>query len=134
MNDWRNRIELPGSSTDVGTVQRFDALLAQGQASAAIELARGAVQRGSKQMAMHMRLASALLKAGDYREAERIVDNAARTLVPGSPQELLDLVKRLAFFNRSATMRGLAIRLLSAPAWDARAEADFAAMLSMASA
>jgi tetratricopeptide (TPR) repeat protein len=131
MSNWQQRIDVSGSGPDSDILRRIDSMVDAGQLPAAIDVARAAVQRGSKQMAVHLRLANALLKAGEYREAERVVDGAARSLVPGGPQELIDVVRRLAFFNRSATVRGLAIRLLAAPAWDAQAEADFAAMLSM---
>lgn len=85
----------------------------------------------SSDMSGHFRLAADHLKAGRYRDALDVTLAAAK-LAPGGPAELIELAKRLMYFNQSGPMRELATRLLSKPVWHAAAEADFAALLSMA--
>ena len=84
----------------------------------------------SANMPAHFRLAVDHLKAGRYRDALDVTLAAAK-LDPGGPAELIELAKRLMYFNQSGPMRELAARLLSKPVWHAAAEADFAALLSM---
>ena len=72
----------------------------------------------------------ASLKAGRYREAQALTV-AAAALLPASPVELVELVRRLLYFNLSDLLRGVAKRLLERPLSNAAAEADVAAMLSM---
>jgi hypothetical protein len=131
MANWQNRVEITKPSADEGMLRRHAALVAAGDAAGALALATEAVQRGSKRMTMHLRLVSGLQKAGRYREADFALDKAARSTVPDSPAQLVELIRRLAYFNRSSTMRGIAIRLLNAKPWQPAAEADVAAMLSM---
>ena len=52
-------------------------------------------------------------------------------VAPVTPAELVELAKRLMYFNQSGLLREVATRLLSKPVWHAGAEADFAALLSM---
>ena len=73
---------------------------------------------------------SASLKAGKYREAEAMTV-AAASLRPATPMELVELVRRLLYFNLSDLLRRVATRLLERPVSNAAAEADVAAMLSM---
>jgi len=84
----------------------------------------------SANMPAQFRLAVDHLKAGRYRDALDVTLAAAK-LAPGGPAELIELAKRLMYFNQSGPMRELATRLLSKPVWHAAAEADFAALLSM---
>jgi hypothetical protein len=70
------------------------------------------------------------LQAGRYREASRLSLEAA-TLRPTSPVELVELVRRLVYFNHGEALRGIGAALLARPSWSAAAEADVAAMLSM---
>src|SRR3990167_4527235 len=73
---------------------------------------------------------SASLKAGRYREAQAM-PVAAAALRPATPMELIELARRLLYFNLSGQMRGVGKRLLDRPLSNAAAEADVAAMLSM---
>lgn len=73
---------------------------------------------------------SASLKAGRYREAQAMTV-AAAALRPGTPVELVELARRLLYFNLSGPLHGVAKRLLERPLSNAAAEADVAAMLSM---
>jgi len=73
---------------------------------------------------------SAGLKAGKYREAQAMTVAAAK-LRPTTPMELVELARRLLYFNLSGLLRGVARRLLDRPLSNAAAEADVAAMLSM---
>ena len=73
---------------------------------------------------------SASLMAGRYREAQAMTITAA-AVRPGTPMELIELARRLLYFNLSGLMRGFAKRLLDRPLSNAAAEADVAAMLSM---
>ena len=109
---------------------RIDRLRAAGDDAGALVLADAAVHEGSKRMALHFRLASLLLRAGRYRDADAATMRAA-ALSPAEPGELVELGKRLAYFNRAEAMREVAHARLRAPAWSAGAEADFAALLSM---
>jgi tetratricopeptide (TPR) repeat protein len=109
---------------------RIEALAAAGQAQPALDLALQAIAGGSKRMAVHFRAVAACLKLGDYRQALALT-LAAASLVPATPAELVELAKRLVYFNQSETLRELAGRLLAKPVWHAAAEADFAALLSM---
>ncbi|MCX7042717.1 MAG: sulfotransferase [Gammaproteobacteria bacterium] len=72
----------------------------------------------------------ASLKSGQYRDAQAMAV-AAAALRPGTPMELVELARRLLYFNLSGAMRGVAKRLLERPLSNAAAEADVAAMLSM---
>ena len=112
------------------SLRRIDALNAQGQGEAALALAETAVRAGSTRMPIYFRLAAACLKAGRYRDALEVTKSAAQ-LAPGAPGELIELAKRLMYFNQSGLLRDVATRLLSKPVWHAAAEADFAALLSM---
>jgi tetratricopeptide (TPR) repeat protein len=78
-----------------------------------------------------MRLSATLLKLGRYREAGDAIA-AAAALAPAEPAELVELGRRLMYFNLAGAMRDVAGRLLAAPRRNAGAEADFAALLSMA--
>ena len=109
---------------------QIDRLRAAGDDTGALAVAEAAVHEGSKYMAVHFRLASLLLRAGRYRDADAATQHAAR-LSPALPAELVELGKRLAYFNRAAQMRAVARQRLQAPSWSAGAEADFAALLSM---
>ncbi len=115
-------------STDA--LARIDGLRGSGDDAAALALAQELVAAGSTRLAVHFRLASALLRLGHYRDADVATVRAAR-LAPSTPAELVELGKRLAYFNRSATMREVAAARLALPSWSAGAEADFAALLSM---
>jgi tetratricopeptide (TPR) repeat protein len=109
---------------------RVDARRAAGDDAGALALAEAAVAAGSTRLALHFRLASLLLRAGRYREADAATTRAAR-LAPAAPAELVELGKRLAYFNRGEVLRDVAAARLRAPLWHAGAEADFAALLSM---
>ena len=109
---------------------RVDQLRAAGDDAGALALAEAAARDGSQRMALHFRLASLLLRAGRYRDADAATLRAAR-LAPESPAELVELGKRLAYFNRACELRKVAQARLRAPSWSPGAEADFAALLSM---
>jgi tetratricopeptide (TPR) repeat protein len=109
---------------------RVDARRAAGDDAGALALAEAAVAAGSTQLALHFRLASLLLRAGRYRDADAATVRAAK-LAPATPAELVELGKRLAYFNRGEVLRGVAAGRLKAPSWHAGAEADLAALLSM---
>ena len=111
-------------------LRKIDALNSQGQGEAALALAETAVRAGSARMPIYFRLAAACLKAGRYRDALEVTKSAAQ-LAPGAPGELIELAKRLMYFNQSGLLRDVATRLLAKPVWHAAAEADFAALLSM---
>lgn len=70
------------------------------------------------------------LQAGNYRDASRLSLDAA-TRRPSTPLELVELVRRLVYFNHGQALRGIGVALLARPSWSAAAEADVAAMLSM---
>lgn len=112
-------------------LREFEGLAAAGRLDAAAELAEAAIGEGSRRLALRLRLSVALLKLGRYAEAADVLV-AASALKPAEPGELVELGRRLMYFNLAAPMRAVAQRLLSAPRWDAAAEADFAALLSMA--
>jgi len=109
---------------------RIDQARRSGDDAGALAIAEAAVMGGSRQLALHFRLASLLLRAGRYRDADSATLRAA-TLEPAAPADLVELGKRLAYFNRAGAMRELAARRLRAPLLHAGAEADFAALLSM---
>jgi tetratricopeptide (TPR) repeat protein len=109
---------------------RLDQLRAQGDDAAGLQVAEAAVAAGSRQLAVHFRLASLLLRAGRYAEADAVTTRAAQ-LAPATPAELVELGKRLAYFNRAAELRALVASRLRAPPWHAGAEADLGALLSM---
>ncbi len=109
---------------------RIDRMRTAGDEAGALALAEAAVRDGSKRMALHFRLASLLLRAGRYRDADAATRRAAR-LAPAEPAELVELGKRLSYFNRADDMREVAQARLRAPPWSAGAEADFGALLSM---
>ena len=111
-------------------LRKIDALNSQGQGEAALALAETAVRAGSARLPIYFRLAAACLKAGRYRDALEVTKSAAQ-LAPGAPGELIELAKRLMYFNQSGLLRDVATRLLAKPVWHATAEADFAALLSM---
>ncbi len=115
-------------STDA--LARIDALRAAGDDAAALALAQELVAAGSRRLPVHFRLASLLLRTGRYRDADAATVHAAG-LALSTPAELVELGKRLAYFNRSGTMREVASARLALPSWSAGAEADFAALLSM---
>ena len=71
------------------------------------------------------------LKSGHYRQAREAMQ-AAATMGPGAPGELVELAQRLLYFNLAGSLRDVATRLLGRPLWHAAAESDFAALLSMA--
>jgi hypothetical protein len=71
------------------------------------------------------------LKSARYREARDLLQ-ASAVLAPAAPGELVELAQRLLYFNLTGTLREVAQRLLDRPLWHAAAEADFAALLSMA--
>ena len=73
---------------------------------------------------------SASLKSGAYREAQALTV-AAAGLRASAPGELVELARRLLYFNQSGLLRRMATRLLERPVSNAAAEADVAAMLSM---
>ena len=112
-------------------LRELDALLAAGRHEQAAELGLATIAEGSQRLALHMRASLALLKLGRYREAGDVIASAA-ALPPAEPAELVELGRRLMYFNLAGAMRELAGRLLERPRWNAAAEADFAALLSMA--
>ena len=112
-------------------LRELDALLAGGRHEEAAELGLAAIAAGSQRLALHMRVSLALLKLGRYREAGDVIAGAA-SLAPAEPAELVELGRRLMYFNLAGALREVAGRLLERPRWNAAAEADFAALLSMA--
>jgi len=119
------------ASRDTMLMQQFDALVAAGKLDEAATLGRMAFAKGTRQLWLCMRLSVVLLKLGDYRGAAGFIE-AAAALPPADPGELVELGKRLMYFNLAGEMREVAGRLLDEPRWNAAAEADFAALLSMA--
>jgi tetratricopeptide (TPR) repeat protein len=112
-------------------LREFDGLIASGRLEQAAERGFAAIAEGSQRLALRMRLSVALLKLGRYREAGDVVA-AAAALPPAEPAELVELGKRLMYFNLAGAMRDVAGRLLAGPRGHPGAEADFAALLSMA--
>jgi tetratricopeptide (TPR) repeat protein len=112
-------------------LSQFDGLAAAGRLEQAVALGLAAVEEGSRRLALRMRLSASLLKLGRYREAGDTIA-AAAALAPAEPGELVELGRRLMYFNLAGAMREVAGRLLAGPRWNAAAEADFAALLSMA--
>ncbi|MFT3805758.1 sulfotransferase [Arenimonas sp.] len=115
---------------DAHTIARVDALLAQGDARQAATLAQEAIA-GSSSMALVFRLVLALLKQGRYRDAAAQMPGAA-LLWPEQPAELIELGKRLMYFNQTEALAAFTRRLLQRPVWHAAAECDFASLVSMA--
>ena len=111
-------------------LRQVDARLAEGQIAAAVTLAEAAIGADSTSLIIHFRLATAYLKSGRYRDALEVTLRAA-TLVAQTPAELVELAQRLIYFSQAGAVRQLASGLLSRPVWNAAAEADFAALLSM---
>ena len=111
-------------------LQRLDQLLGQGQLDAAMALVEQALRAGERSLPAHFRLASACLRGGRYADALALTMRAA-TLPIAAPGELVELAKRLMYFNQAPALRTLATGLLARPLWHAAAEADFAALLSM---
>lgn len=118
-------------SGDSQALQRIDAMLARGANAEARALAEAAIDAGSQSMALLFRLVVALLKQGRYRAAAARMPGAAR-LWPEQPAELIELGKRLMYFNQSEALAEFTRRLLQRPVWHAAAECDFATLLSMA--
>jgi tetratricopeptide (TPR) repeat protein len=118
----------PGADQPV--LQRIEQLFARGQVDDAVLLAEQAVAAGNPSLPLHFRLAGAYLRAGRYAEALELTVRA-RALRPRAPGELIELAKRLMYFNQAAALRDVASGLLARPLWHAAAEADFAALLSM---
>lgn len=113
------------------TLARIDALLAQGQAAPALSAAETAYAAGPRNLALLFRIVVALLKLGRYREAAaRMAD--ATALSPQQPAELIELGRRLLYFNQAEALAVVAKGLLQRPPWHAAAECDFASLLSMA--
>ena len=119
------------AARDSARLRELDALLAAGRHDQAAELGLAAIAEGNQRLALHMRASLALLKLGRYREAGDVIA-AAAVLPPAEPGELVELGRRLMYFNLAGAMREVAGRLLERPRWNAAAEADFAALLSMA--
>ena len=111
-------------------LERVDRLRAAGDDAGAHALARAAGEGGSPRLALHYRTATLLLRAGRYRDADAATRRAA-ALAPAAPAELVELGKRLAYFNRAEALRELGAARLRLPPWHAGAEADLAALLSM---
>ena len=82
-------------------------------------------------LASQLSLSAARLKAGAYREALEITLAASR-LPAAAPVEQVELAKRLLYFNQSDALRKRVAAMLAKPMGNAAAEADVAAMLSMA--
>lgn len=112
-------------------LQVIDTLLARNDLAGAADISSRLIAAGSPRMSLHFLHATVCLKLGRYQEAEATVQRAA-TLAPAAPGELVELARRLMYFNLSGDMVAVAERLLARPSWHAPAEADFAAMLSMA--
>jgi tetratricopeptide (TPR) repeat protein len=116
---------------ETALLREFDGLAAAGRLDAAVAVAEDAIAEGSTRLALRMRLSAALLKLGRYRDAAATIQGAA-ALAPAEPGELVELGRRLVYFNFAGELRDIAGRLLAKPRWNAAAEADFAALLSMA--
>jgi tetratricopeptide (TPR) repeat protein len=116
--------------SDAEELALIDREIAAGDSVGACEIGERAIQRGSQSLALRLRLVGLYLKLDRYREASESTA-AAAVLAPSTPSELIELAKRLVYFNRSGAMADLAGRLLAKPLWHAAAEADFAALLSM---
>ena len=82
-------------------------------------------------LASQLALAAAQLKAGDYRQSLETT-LAARALPAASPVEPVELARRLLQFNQTGALRESVAAMLAKPVANAAAEADIAAMLSMA--
>jgi tetratricopeptide (TPR) repeat protein len=119
------------ATRDLGLMKRFDALVASGELQEAATLARMAIAKGNRELWLYMRLSVVLLKLGEYRRAAEFLEGAT-ALAPAEPGELVEFGRRLMYFNLAGAMREVAGRLLDKPRWNAAAEADFAALLSMA--
>jgi tetratricopeptide (TPR) repeat protein len=119
------------AARESGVLREFDAHVAAGRLEQAAETGFAAIAEGSQRLALRMRLSVALLKLGRYREAGEVIA-AGAALSPADPGELVELGKRLMYFNLAGAMREVAGRLLAGPRGHPGAEADFAALLSMA--
>ena len=118
-------------SDDRRTLAHVDALLARGDVGGAAVAAAAAIGSGSASLALVFRLVVALLKQGRYREAAARM-SAAADFWPEQPAELIELGKRLMYFNQAEALAGFARRLLQRQVWHATAECDFASIVSMA--
>lgn len=118
-------------SADPRVLARVDAMITQGEFDQAEGVADAAIIAGSKSMGLVFRLVVALLKQGRYRDAAARLP-AAAGLWPEQPAELIELGKRLMYFNQTEALAGFARRLLQRPVWHAAAECDFASLVSMA--
>ncbi len=112
-------------------LRRVDSLAAAGDFESVVELADAAVRAGSKRLLLHFRLIAACLRSNRYARARELT-RAAAMLAPAQPAELVELARRLLYFNLAGDLRALVQRLLARPSWSAAAEADVAALLSMA--
>lgn len=112
-------------------LQAIDALLAANDLAGAAAISAGMIASGSTRLSLHFLHATVCLKLGRYREAEDSIHRAA-SLSPAAPGELVELARRLMYFNLSGDLVAVAARMIDRPSWHAPAEADFAAMLSMA--
>ena len=127
----RRRLDPGMNSPGQNPLQVIDTLLARNDLAGAADISSRLIAAGSPRMSLHFLHATVCLKLGRYQEAEATVQRAA-TLAPAAPGELVELARRLMYFNLSGDMVAVAERLLARPSWHAPAEADFAAMLSMA--
>lgn len=110
--------------------RRVQTLFASGDVAEAARVAEKAVRNGPAPLAVHLLLIAAYLKLDRYRDAARTAAHAAKR-PPAQPGELIELAKRLLYFNLSGALVDVAKRLLAGPVWHVGAEADLAALVSM---
>lgn len=119
------------NATTASLIADIDRRQREGDLVGACAIAESAPQAGIHSLAIGLRLVGLYLKLGRYRDASTTTA-AIADLPAASPVELIDLGKRLMYFNESEAVSRLGRGRLRAPSRDAAAEADLAAIISMA--